>query len=69
MPMIKVGGEKLSSFYQKAFIFHCSNCGSYLELSEKEVREAKEKKNLSCIGCGSGLDPEKYNCIFRRVYL
>lgn len=66
MPMIKVGGEKLSSIYRNSFIFRCDNCGSYSELSEKEANEAREKKNLLCIGCGSEIDPEKYNRVFRR---
>ena len=69
MPTIKTGGTEHSTFYQKSFIFHCENCGSYLELSGKEVYEAGKEGNLSCVGCGGKLDVEKYNCMFRRVYL
>ena len=66
MPTIKTGGTEHSTFYQKSFIFHCDNCGSYLELSGKEVNEARKEGTLSCIGCGGKLDVEKYNCMFRR---
>lgn len=66
MLIAKIGEAKPSTLYQKSFIFHCDNCGSYLELSGKEVNEARKEGTLSCIGCGGKLDVEKYNCMFRR---
>lgn len=69
MSIVNVNSRAKSALYQKSYIFHCDNCGSYLELSGKEVREAREEKNLTCIECGSEIDTERYIYMFRRFYI